>query len=142
MKNLNYILRKYVQSDEGFIYNSFLRSYKRSEQFIEDQLYYKNQGDIIKFLIENYTTYVAVFQEAPEEIIGYVIFNYSGAATIFHYIYLRKIYWKQGIGSSIFNSINKGLSVCTHKNESFGYLKKKFNLIYDPYLITNLRLRA
>jgi len=142
---IQFILRNLTEPDEKFIYNSFLQTLKESYPFIyiPKSLYYNSQSEIIKFLLESQQVLIACYPEDPEEIIGYVIYNYLSDTFILHYIYIKKMYRNKDYASNIINQIinNYKTIIVTNICDHYNTLKYKLpaKTVYDPYLIGRLR---
>lgn len=154
---MQFILRENTQEDNNYIYSSFLASYRDFEnntalqwaiRHCPSKIYVKGQTEIIDWLLENAECLVAVYPEAPDEIIGYIIYQKIADALVVHWQYVRYMRRHQKIATEMLTSIQPSLLtnpqepiIITHHSKSFMALKKKANLIFDPYLITNLRLQ-
>lgn len=155
---MQFILREYTPDDNNYIYHSFLNSYRDFENNSDKQwsirhcptkLYTKGQSEIIDFLLKTATCLVAVYPEDPEEIIGYIIFQKIADTLVVHWQYVRYARRNQHIATEMLTDIQPSLLtnpkeaiICTHHSKSFMELKRKANLIFDPFLITNLRLQT
>jgi hypothetical protein len=114
--------------------------------YVNPTIYYKNQADIITYLLQNASTLVACFPEEPEQIKGYVIYEYLCKTLIMHYAYFKTMHRNQHLFTDIVTTLcdpDNTIIVCTHINFNFPKLQHVIEgkrLTYDPYFITTKRL--
>ena len=147
MKMIPYMLREHTESDRNFILNSFLQSFREhsNHSYIPKSIYYKNQAEIIEFLLSTANCLVVCFPEAPEEIMGYIIYEQVVGNLVVHFAYIKTTYRTHHIMNEIIDSIIPSSTsniIATHIPYYFRYLKEKskYSMVYDPYYITNKRL--
>lgn len=142
---LPFIFREMVDGDEPFIFNSFLKSFKANSTayYTDNQIYYKNQSELINYLLDNCHTLIACFPEDPEMIMGYIIYEHIIKTLVIHYIYVKNSLRLQKIASNMIQPLldpDNTVVVATHCTNDFKKLKYKINgkrLSYDPYFIAN-----
>lgn len=137
-------LRPYKPStDEAFIFNSWLKSFKDSPMMagLSTTIYYKEMHETIKRILEDKTSHVlmACDPDDDESLYGYVVAQTIGAALIFHWVYVKHPLRNFGIGR------NLELAVKTHvPHESIAYslrtkltdiLTRKESYVYNPFVL-------
>lgn len=140
---MKYIIRSKTEEDESFLYNSYLKSYHNNYpiKLVPSAIYYKEQAKELKRLFDTATINLAVFPEDANEIIGYVIYEYSSEALVLHYIYIKGMFRKKYIATKIIKELlgDIKLIICTHMFDSFNEAKYKLpgvKMSYDPYFLT------
>ena len=150
MDRISYVpmtVRKAGPDDKGFIYNSWLRSYRDHSHFaslIPKSIYYKNQAVIIERLLEESGVAIACNPEDTDQIFGYCCYQPSTInVAIYHYIYVKHPYRKLGIATSLKEHVKYQCShdedlplVATHETDSFrATFQDKWNMIFNPYVL-------
>lgn len=141
-----FVLREMTDLDKSFIYNSFLISYKAHSmsKYISNFIYFEQQAKIITELFKISTTLIACFPEAPDEIMGYIIYEYLKSTPIVHWCYIKKNFRHNGMFRTFLETITNPdhtAIICTHIPDYFGNLQYKIQdkrLTYDPYFL-NIR---
>ena len=131
--------RNLLPSDEGFIYNSWLKSHRSSAEVkrMDNDVYYDNHKQIIANILERPETSVLLIVNETDEdhIYGYGVFEQLGDAVICHYIYVKYNYRKFGLGNMVFNAgTNEEVTACTHQNYLWDQLSKKYDIFFNPHL--------
>ncbi len=146
MSHIPYILRKMTDTDEAFVYNSFLRSYHDHYpmKFIPDTLYFRPQTDIIDFLLDTAECLIACFPEDPDAIIGWILHQRVSDAEVIHYMYIKTQHRHKGMAVDIVQKIigDSKLIIASHICDNYAKLKYKIkdvSVIYDPFVIEKLR---
>jgi NDP-sugar pyrophosphorylase family protein len=147
MANIEHLLREFTDDDRNFILNSFLQSYVNHSNYsyVAKSIYYKNQAKIIEFLLETASCLIICFPEAPDEIMGYIIYEYVANSLVIHWLYIKTLHRYHRLSENIIDKLLPSPSaviIATHIPNYFGKLKEKskYHMIYDPYYITNKRL--
>ena len=135
-------LRPAAQTDVGFIFNSWLKSYKYSlfARTITNTIYFSEHHKLIEKLLKSNETIVACNPNDPEQIYGYVNAGRIGGVFCLNYIYVKQSFRGLGIGKSLLNYFEhdpSSASVYTHHTRTAEKLAPKYNMIYHPYLILN-----
>lgn len=134
-----------IEEDKSFIFNSFLKSYKQNSimKFVPAVIYYREQTRIISYLLNSASTIVAVFPEAADEIMAYIIYEQLGEQLIVHYSYVKHLYrhnhWTYNTIKQL-NTFDNNLIITSHIIDSFNKLQYKLNnykVVYDPFYLIN-----
>lgn len=146
---INYVpvtYRDYREDDEGFLYNSWLRSFRDGSKWAEEipgQIYFANHKQVIARLLQDSGIVIAANPESDDQIFGYGVYQpMSGGVTVLHYLYVKQPYRRLGIGTALTRVI-KQLSahdpelpmVASHVSGMWDRLRVKWNLVYNPYVI-------
>src|ERR1700676_4807519 len=140
---MDFILRQHTPDDEAYIYQTFKNEYYKTFPYTPYKLYEFNQSKIIAWLLQNVNVLIACFPEEPDQIRGYLLYQFINDQLVIHWLHVRLS--GHGMATQILKSIHPTITkdepiICTHLTTNFFMLKKHANLVYDPYLITNLRL--
>lgn len=135
--------RELTNTDIGFVFNSWLKSYKNSPiaRCVPTSVFYSGQHKLIEHLIANSTTIVACSKEDPLQIFGYICASRVQGILVVHYIYVKQTYRMLGVGKMLLNHFDFQLSSAscyTHRTETGDRLSAKFNMVYHPYLAMNI----
>lgn len=134
------VMRLAQPSDNNFIMNSYLRSYRNSpeNEDILNDFYFAGQTRILDKIRKTSNIIIACDEDTPDLIYGYAIADKGPIPTI-HYVYVRYSARKLGIAKrmlkSCFPEFGDKLVTVTHKPRQFDNLRTKFKLIYDPFTI-------
>jgi GNAT superfamily N-acetyltransferase len=136
-------LRPAGEEDIGFIFNSWLKSFKTSgfARNIINTIYYADQHRIIENLLKNQKTVIACNNEDPSQIYGFI--NAGEAEGIFclNYVYIKHSFRGLGIAKALLESFKSDFStasVFTHHTRMAEKLAAKYNMVYHPYLLFNI----
>jgi hypothetical protein len=139
------VLRPATEQDLGFVYKSWLESYRNSPfgKNMTSPHYYKIQFSIVAELLSTCGVTMACLQDEPDTICGFICHSLSPAdISIVHYLYVKLLFRKDGVAKKLFQSINPTTpTVCSHTNKVFNSIRHKNNLItlrdYDELLKMN-----
>jgi len=126
-------------SDEAFVYNAWMKSYKDSpwgKPLIND-IFYNNHKEIIKKLLTSSDTLLAVNPQDPDQIYGFAVLERSPKVSLIHYVYIKYNFRKLGLARKLVEAIEPDtskLKFVTHVPRDIAILKK-FNLIFNPYIL-------
>ena len=143
-----FVLRDRTPEDTSFLYASYLKSFHRGHpvKFIPNSLYFQPQTELLDFLLDSAHVLLACFPEAPEEIVGWVLYQHLPEALVVHYVYVKAMHRGNRIGKLMLDSIlnGKSLVIATHASDEYVKLKHKLpqRLVYDPHLLQTLRKLA
>lgn len=140
-------LRKAGQEDVGFIFNSWLKSFKYSlfARNITNTIYFAEHHKLIERLLKSNETIIACDDNDPSQIFGFISAGYVDGILCVHYIYVKQTFRNLGIGKTLLNAFNhsaEAASVYTHHTRMAEKLAAKYNLVYHPYLLINLEEEA
>lgn len=136
-------LRQSKPSDESFIFNSWLKSFKDSYMVsgTTTTIYYKEMHGVIKAILEDPTTRVLVAcgQDDEDAIYGYAVGQQIGAALIFHWVYVKHSLRNFGIGRNLEAGIKAAIpheSVAyTLRTKLTDILTRKDPYVYNPFIL-------
>lgn len=132
-------IRQPNQDDLGFIYNSWLKSFRQTVPSIDKPIYFIEQRKIIDKIFDRSKIYISCNPEHLDQIFGYVIFDESPRKfTIVHYVYVKHPYRRLGIGDELMNLIDKKPVpfVGSHTSRCFDFIKDKWDIVFNPYILT------
>lgn len=122
-------IRKMEEGDRPFIYGTMLRGlYHGCDLYneIEPNAFYDNYGKIIDKLLATADVQVSCLTDTPDVILGYSIRR----GEILDWVFVKKAWRNYGIGRSLTSEI----STCTHLTNVGLSIKKKKNIIYNPFI--------
>lgn len=137
--------RRMDKRDEPFIYNSWLRTFRKESAFgseIPHDIYFRNQKAIIDDLLATSNVLVLCNPEVPDQIYGYAVYAIENDMLILHFIYLKLCYRGMGFAERMLSVMEserlsgEGLPIiATHATHAFHKHSKEWNATYNPYLI-------
>lgn len=132
---MNWSLRSPNNSDVDFIYNSWLESYRKTENKMTHTVYYDRFKKILTTIFQKSLVIIACDQKDPTQIFGYIVYEPLDPV-ILHYVYVKFMYRQHGIGKDLLEAVRKKEEpvVCTFANHAFTKLKTKWRLTYNPWL--------
>jgi ribosomal protein S18 acetylase RimI-like enzyme len=136
------LLRPANKDDIGFIFNSWLKSYKSSKftEQIPNEIYYAEHHKIIENLLQQYNVIIAANQEDPNQLYGFICAGLTDGIFTLHYLYVKHTFRRMGIANSLLNAFEHNsdyAAIYTHKTRSATSLAEKYNFIYHPYVALN-----
>jgi hypothetical protein len=139
------------EADLNFIYHSWLKSYRASwakgtnpVRSINKEIYYMNQKEIIRYLIDQSIVLVAHNPQDYDQIFGYIIGQPSAESIgIVHYCFVKQPFRTLGIGTLLLAELRRLIGhdselpmAATHATGVFhAALADKYNIIFNPYLV-------
>lgn len=141
-KNLPVRLRRADESDIGFIFNSWLRSYRNSifARNITNITFFSEHHKVIEKLVKHGQLVVACDNEDTTHLYGYICADYVDGIFCLHYMYVKHTYRNLGIGKTLLNAFEHDIShaaVYTHHTKMAERLAAKYNMVYHPYILIN-----
>lgn len=141
-KELPILLRPANAEDVGFIFNSWLKSFRNSEYASEipNEIYFSEHHKLIERLLQKYEVIVAANPEDPSQIYGFICAGLTDGVFTLHYVYVKHTFRRMGIGAALLNAFEHDpefAAIYTHKSRSAKHLAKKYNFIYHPYVSLN-----
>ena len=137
--NVPFRIREKIASDDNFILNSWLKSYKDVERIIPHDIYFRSHAKIIQSALGKAKIFMAVAEDDPNQIIGYVCYETQPllpTIPVLHYVYVKYPYRHLGIAKALVNPIYKDAEYvfCSHLCRCFLDIRKNYKkLIYNPY---------
>lgn len=145
-------LREGMESDLPLIYNSWLLSHYNDSLYgseMKKTVYMQNHKHILTRILDASRTLVACSPVEPSQVFGYAVYTINAGVLVIHYMFVKGMYRKMGVGGTLFyrlqNASEPGLPVTiTHttkaitKSDPGESLEKKWNLVYNPYMLERL----
>lgn len=137
------IIRKNLKSDENFILNSFLKSFRSNEQAkdIANKFYFEVLEQKIKRVLKQEDRcFVAVNSEDPDQIFGYILFKDLGGVLILDYVYTKDVFRGLKIATALINKVGtEGRQTIINTTKADTTRKKvlcqKLKSQYCPFLL-------
>jgi len=138
-KTLPIKFRAATQEDVGFIFNSWLKSYRNSQfsRFISNTVYFTEHHKVIERLVQENKVIVACDEKDSNQLFGYICAGNVEGFFICHYIYVKHTYRNMGLGKELLNQFSHDASTAglyTHHTRIADRLAPRYNLVYHPYL--------
>lgn len=132
MSDDRFEVRSAYESDKNFIYSTWLRGvYFGNDWFreIPSDIFYKNYQIYIDKILQRPDTkiLIACLLDDKDVILGYVVFEND----IIHYVFVKESWRKMGIAKLLSPD---NLKWCTHLTPSGSYLRKKYNIVFNPFI--------
>jgi len=141
MKNLQNQVktRLMAPADEGFVYSSWLKSYRNSPMAsnLNNDVYYDNHKKIVQNTLENAVTMILCASDDEDHILGFICFEATNL-NIIHYIYIKYSYRKMGLTKFLLDTlsdISDSTTIITHFNNNLKSKSNELGLIYNPYIL-------
>ncbi len=140
--NAQIYLRDATEADVGFIFNSWLKSFRSSNfcKYVDNSIYFQGHHTVVEKLLKRSTTKIACDPAKPEEIYGYITYETIDGIFCLHYAYVKHTFRNLGIFKSLlaasgFTSDSAGIH--SHSTNVCANWGAKFKLIYHPYVLIN-----
>lgn len=135
-------LRKAEEGDIGFIFNSWLKSYRGSmfAKTMTNTTYYTEHHKVVEKILKHHPTVIACNEEDPTQVYGYINAGYVDGIFCLNYIYIKHTYRNLGIGKALLNAYEHDpsqASVYTHHTKMAERLAAKYNMVHHPYIYIN-----
>ena len=132
MNDKHFEIRSSYESDRNFIYSTWLRGlYYGNDWFkeIPSDIFYKNYQLVIDEILKRPKTQISItcLIDDKDVILGYSVFEES----TLHYIFVKDSWRKMGIAKML---APNPITVCTHLTSVGKNLKKKYNIIFNPFI--------
>jgi GNAT superfamily N-acetyltransferase len=131
------IIRIAEIGDEGFIFHSWLKSYRGSAaaQNITNPRYFAGQHALITRLLGRSKILVAANPEDPSQICGWIVYEPKAPIPVLHYVYVKHPFRRNGIARELIAQMECDTFFFTHSTEAVKQLTAR--AIFDPYLTFN-----
>jgi ribosomal protein S18 acetylase RimI-like enzyme len=133
------LLRPANKDDVGFIFNSWLKSFRGSAHAapISNEIYYSEHHKVIERILQYYDVVIACNEQDPSQIYGFICAGNTDSIFTLHYVYIKHTFRRMGIANALLNSFEHSeeyAAIYTHNSKSAAHLAKKYNFIYHPYV--------
>jgi hypothetical protein len=131
------LLRQMREPDESFVFNSWLRSYRKGVPTAPSNIYYFGQHKVISDILKRSLVMLAIDPEDHEHIYGWVCYEPRELMTGLHYVYVKHAFRRLGIASTLIDYVKKqcmdsGSDVCyTSRTWAGTQLARKRALIFN-----------
>lgn len=138
MSGINIKLRPPDLTDKNFIFNSWLKSYRKSE-FAKAQcnaVYFDNYKKIVERILRKSLIIVACNPEDYMQVYGYIVYEeLPGNNLLAHYIYVKFPYRKFGVATQLIAAVRKNANpvLISHHTSIIDKIAKDLPFVYDPY---------
>lgn len=142
------LIRKAIDVDVPFIFNSWLRSYKESyfAKGIAGSIYYTEHHKLIEQLLKSCTVYIACDNSDSSSIFGYICAEEIDGIFVTHFIYVKETYRKLGVATMLVKHFGvtpgEKASIYTHKTKIGHSIAEKKHFIYSPYVAFSSEYRS
>jgi len=132
-------IRAATETDIGFIFNSWLKSYKQSSfsKFIPGAVYFDLHHKTIESILKRAKVLVAVNPADTNQIYGYIVYETVQETSVVHYCYVKESFRKMGILTLLLSEANLPEAFFySHSTFSAALVtpKMKQKAVYNPYL--------
>lgn len=145
------VLRPIKSEDVALVTNSWLTSYRDSCHVwgVPDQSYFWCMHKVLETLIPRSAVVMAVLEDDPNTILGWVAYEMADSAMILHYLYVKKAFRGMKIAKKLFQTVYEienepPVVIFTARTKhSWSIWEKKLRdstsplFVYNPYLQYN-----
>lgn len=146
---MKWTIRPLRSDDIEYVTKTWLLNFRQSPfaSGLGDVVYFNNHNNLILNCLNNANCLLAVDEEMPSFILGYIVFREKSdpdGPDVLHWIYTKDKFRNNGIAKSLINEMHKEETVKTVINTHFAdkkqrrYLKQALrdyeNVFYNPYL--------
>jgi len=137
-------LRPMIEDDLPFLFNSWLKSYRFSHfgEKITTTIYFEDHHKVIDNILKNNKVVMACNPEDPSQLYGYIVAGREDDILVLHFIYVKHTFRNMGIGKTLLDAVGHSsdvASVYTHHTRMADKLSAKYNFVYHPYLMFNIK---
>ena len=137
-------LRPMIEDDLPFLFNSWLKSYRFSHfgEKITTTIYFEDHHKVIDNILKNNQVVMACSPEDPSQLYGYIVVGREDDILVLHFIYVKHTFRNMGIGKTLLDAVGHSsdvASVYTHHTRMADKLSAKYNFVYHPYLMFNIK---
>ena len=144
MSQNNCRLRPMVEDDLAFIFNSWLKSYRFSHfgEKITNTIYFEDHHRLIEKILNNSKVLIACNPSDSSQLYGYAVVGEDDGILIVHFLYVKHTFRNMGIGKTLLDAVGHSsdvASVYTHHTRMADKLSSKYNFVYHPYLMFDIK---
>lgn len=130
-------------SDEGFIFSTWLKSYRHNGSVprgMTDATYYATYHRLLENILRRPSAHIlfACDPEEPLVVYGYVVWDVTTTGPIVQWAYVKRAFRSLGVFRSLVDAAGIDLGKCTftHLTPDAERIQRKFpGAVYNPYLI-------
>lgn len=122
-------IREATDADKVFIASSWHTSYWKlhAKERIDGVIYREEMKRYIFNALEKSRVLVAFFPAVPDEVLGYSVVD----GTTLHWVYVKSLYRRSGIGSGL---VPSGLLYYSHATDTVGKsFAKSVGVLFNPF---------
>lgn len=144
MKLKNISLREYEETDIPFIFKSWLVNFRASnylEDIIDHDIYFEFHKRLVEKILSDSICLLAANPEDESQVFGYIAYRKIKGLNILHYIYVKAPYRRLGIAEFLLDFVfekKRQTIVTTHYTRMARVLRRKWNIVFNPYLLFDL----
>ena len=133
-----------VEDDLAFIFNSWLKSYRFSHfgEKITNTIYFSDHHKVIEAILDKSNVLMACSIDDPSQLYGYVVTGLEDGFLVLHFIYVKHTFRNMGIGKTLLDAVGHSsdkAAVYTHHTRMADKLAAKYNFVYHPYLMFDIK---
>lgn len=132
------LLRPANESDAAFIFDSWLRSYRKGGRSprVESAVFWDEHRRLLGKLLSRSTVLVACSGEDPAQLFGWLAFERLGAVCVVHYCYTQRVFRRLGVAKKLLEVASSGSGglAHTHETDAGAPFAKAWRSVYNPYL--------
>ena len=137
-------LRTMVEDDLPFLFNSWLKSYRFSHfgEKITNTIYFEDHHKVIEAILYKSKVLVACSNDDSSHLYGYIVTGEEEGILVLHFIYVKHTFRNMGIGKTLLDAVGHSsdvASVYTHHTRIADKLASKYNFVYHPYLMFEIK---
>lgn len=136
------LFRPLAYEDKAFVFNSWLKSFRNGMfcKNVDNTIYFLNHHKIVDSCTLKGKTVICCNADDPKTIYGYICYEEIEGQFVLHFIYVKNLYRKLGIGKQLLAQTGHDfgtLGCYTHQTIVGAMNEEKYNLVYHPYLLFN-----
>lgn len=129
-------IRKGKPEDFNLIYATWLKGLLYGNEWfqqIDREAYYKHYHDVIEIVLNRPQTEISIacLKEDPDTILGYSIWERRDEKNILHWVWVKPVWRKIGIGHDL---MPMPVHVVTHLTRTI-LQKKEKHILFNPFII-------
>lgn len=131
-------IREAETKDLSFIKNSWEKSFEKVMHAVPRESYHRGQQKLMNRLISKSFCYVSCSHEDLNQIFGWMLFEKIKDIGILHYIYVKHPYRRYGIGSALYQMLERDKAypcIASHRTLYLDHIKDKWNVTFNPYIL-------
>lgn len=135
-------VREIFPEEHNFVLNSWIKSGYRSRQMesVAKEIYTLNQHEIITSLLVRSKVLVAQELDKPENLYGYIVYDYIDGIFVLHYAYVKQFFRGLGVFKTLLDHADfkcEHAGFYTHHTKICDKVMQNLNMLYNPYLLIN-----